>query len=83
MANLLQHKGGWNKEPLFCPHYLIIIDAAVRDTLHQIYGDGININNSMIQFYADDGIILGEKYEIMQQIIRIGNESGQNGNDDY
>ena len=47
----------------------IIIDAVVRHTLYQIYGDGINIDNTMIQFYADDGIILGENYELIQQIL--------------
>ena len=51
----------------------IIIDAVVRHTLHQIMEN--NDNQTAIQFYEDDGVLAGEDYEQIQQMLELLKEN--------
>ena len=48
----------------------IIIDAVVRQTLYDIMADNNN-NTTTIQFYADDGVLAGDDYKQIQQMLEI------------
>ena len=45
----------------------IVMDAVVRNCYNRLWMDGNY--DMMLQFYADDGIIAGENYEQIQQIL--------------